>query len=119
VRAGSGGSWEPVSRGGRGADWVSMWAVARVDAGLSEADFHRLSFRRFAALSDRLIRARHHAERRAGTVAAVIHNMLAGGGRALGPEDFFLDLGGPESQTTEEQIAIAAALTAAWGGQDL
>ena len=98
---------------------MSMWAVARVDAGLSEADFARLSFRRFAAVSDRLLRRRRHGDHRAGVVAAVIYNMLAGKGTGRGPEDFFPDLAGPQIQTTEEQIAIAAALTVAWGGQDL
>lgn len=96
-----------------------MWALARVDLGVNDSEFWRLSFRRYRALMERALDLRKRADLRAGVVAASLHNLLSR--RSVNPEDFFPSLA-PEPrkpQTWREQLAIAEVLNRAFGGVDL
>lgn len=100
---------------------MSLWALARYDFGLTDAEFWRLSWARFLALLDRLVDARRRADYRAGLITAAIHNLVPRkSGRLAKPEDFF-DLPVPRARfrSPEEMLSVAEKMNAAMGGRDV
>lgn len=115
---------EPAGDDGPAPTWLTIWASARHDLGLSEAEFWTLTPRHLDALMVRHREWRKAENLRAGLVAATLVNVArglsGGGGDSVMPGDFF---GYPRSpgtaQSEEHMLALVEALNAAMGGQDL
>jgi hypothetical protein len=94
--------------------------VARVDLGLSEPEFWRLSWVQFCALGDRLAAAIRREDHRAGVIGALIANQFRSKGPYVKPGDLFdLGEGGRGSaMTPEAMLRVAEIANAAMGGRD-
>lgn len=101
-----------------------MWAIARVDLGLSDEDFTQLTPRRLRALIKRHNRIESAREERADYRAALIMYYIAAGGfRQFSPEPtvelMLSHFKLTEEQTIQDMFAKARAINAAIGGREV
>lgn len=102
--------------------WLEVWAIARYDLALSEAEFWALSPVKFHALCRRLRTDEQRQDYRSGVLAALIVNVNTVKGQGKAPADFFPSLAppspkAPKDLTKEERQAAAKAFFAGLGGQ--
>jgi hypothetical protein len=91
-----------------------LWASARYDLNLSDAEFFGMTLQQVMAMMDRFDRSSKAAYLRAGIVASIVANVHRGKSqRPFSPWDFVP--GGsqqePHQQTIEEQIEIFKSIT--------
>lgn len=104
-----------------------MWAMARVDLGLDESSFWRLTPRQFDALIRRknqeydLLRQREErADYRVALLCSVIVNINRPKNKKRAkPEDFLGRTKEKKRTTWQEQLAFVERLNIALGGRDL
>lgn len=90
-----------------------MWAIARYDLGLSEAEFWQLTPRLFEELSDRWKAAQARADRRAGEVVAMLYNInrdRKADPRGKAWDDWFPQEDRSEPQTDDQMFAAMKML---------
>jgi len=102
---------------------LSLWAVAEIELGKSRDEFGRLTPREFQALVDQRDTVEERLDFRAALIASTIANVnRTKKGKAWKISDFMpkrkrRGRKGKRKQTVREQIALAKAITLAFGGK--
>lgn len=98
-----------------------MWSTARMDLGLNETEFWRLTPRKYVALLTRFQEQERRSDLRAGILASLFANANRDSKKhpqPFAPWDFFPSIPKPTEhvQTMEEQMKIMAMWGAVTGG---
>lgn len=98
-----------------------LWAIGRYDLHLSDDEFWSLSPVKYFALYERWERELDHADFMLAQICSVMWNSFRSKGKALKATDFMTYRRKDKTQqkrrqSVEEQMAIAKAITIAFGG---
>lgn len=90
---------------------MTVWAIARFDLGLTDAEYFALAPLQFAALLERWLRRERRLDSRAGEIAAAIYN--AGPKKTekpVVPSDFFGSLAKNDAQSADEMAGVISGV---------
>ncbi len=102
------------------ADWLSLWAFARYDLRLSDAEFWDLSFEQFNALAERYIQDQENQDLRAALICSLLANINRDTKKRRTPfevKDFMPQRRPLKPKTDEQMKDDLIALTIALGGE--
>lgn len=101
-------------------EWLELWAFARYDLRLTDAEFWDLSFAQFNALTDRYIQDQENQDLRAALICSILANVnrdTKKRHKPFEPKDFMPQRRPTKPKTDEQMKEDLAALTIALGGE--